>query len=72
MIALSKNWGLYGVELSLFRLDLIDMEIGPWEIVAIKAAIKIFGFNLVLASLEVADTRATIGFLNCFLTVFWG
>lgn len=71
-MTLSKNYGLYGIELSLFNLDPLDMGIGHWEIVAAKAAIKIFGFNLVLASLEVADTRATVGILNCFLTVFWG
>lgn len=71
-MTLSKNYGLYGIELSLFRLDSLDMEIGPWELVGVKGAVRFFGINIVLACLEISDTRATIGLLNCFLTVFWG
>lgn len=72
-MTLSRNYGLYGIELSLFSFDpLLDMSIGSWEIVAIKAIAQFFGFSTVLVSLEISDTRATVGFLNCFLSVFWG
>lgn len=72
MTLISKSWGLWGIELSLFRFDPINMEVGSWELIAAKALVKLFDLNIVLASLEISDTRATIGALNCFLTVFWG
>lgn len=71
-MTISKYYGLYGIELSLFRLDSLDMQIGSWEIIAAKIAIRFFGFNLILLALEIADTRATVGLFNCWLTVFWG
>jgi hypothetical protein len=61
---LSHNFGpkkLYGIELSSpARLDELDMAINSWEI------------ELNLLSLEISDSRASIGFLNGFLTFFWG
>lgn len=63
---------IYGIELGIFNFDSIDMAIGSWEIIAAKVCIKIFGLNLVLLSLEISDTRASLGVLNCFLSAFWG
>lgn len=71
-MTIGKNYGLYGIELSLFNSDPIDMEIGPWEIVAAKVAIRFFGLNVVLVGLEISDSRATVSLLNCHLSVFWG
>lgn len=73
MIIISKHnerYG-YGVELTLFDIDPIDMEVGTWEIIAIKCLLKLFGFQVVLAALEVSGNRATVTFLNCHLTVFF-
>lgn len=67
-----KNCGLWGVELSVFDFDPIDMEIGSWEIVAAKAIVKFFGLNIVMIGLEISDSRMTISLLNCHLSVFWG
>ena len=61
----------YGIELSLFNIDPIDMEVGTWELIAIKALLKLFEVNVVLAGVEVSSNRATITFLNCHLTVFF-
>jgi hypothetical protein len=72
---ISKHFGpnkIYGIELSLFDLDHLDMAINDWEIIGAKIAIKIFGCNLIIAGLEISDGRASICVLNCFLTVFWG
>ena len=71
-MTIGKNYGLWGIELTLFDSDPIDMEVGSWEIVAAKALVKLFGLNIVVAALEISDSRATIGLLNCFLSVFWG
>lgn len=71
-MTIGKNYGLYGVELSLFSSDPIDMEIGSWEIVAAKVLVKLFGLNLVVAALEISDSRMTVSALNCQLSVFWG
>lgn len=71
-MTIGKNYGLYGIELSLFDSDPIDMSIGTWEIVAAKALLKLFGLNVVLVGLEISDSRATVSLLNCHLSVFWG
>ena len=71
-MTIGKHFGLWGVELTLFSLDPIDMEIGSWEIVAAKVLVKFFGLNIVVAALEISDSRATISFLNCHFSVFWG
>jgi hypothetical protein len=75
MKIISRSFGpdqVHGIELELFSaLDEIDMAINTWEIVAAKLAIKLFGLEVILASLEISDTRATLCCLNCFLTVFW-
>jgi hypothetical protein len=71
-MTIGKHWNLWGFEMALFKSDPIDMEIGTWEIIAAKALLKVFGLNIVLAGLEVSDSRATISALNCHLSVFWG
>ncbi len=63
---------MYGIELGIFNFDPIDMAIGSWEIIAAKVCIKFFGLNFVLFSLEISDTRVSLGVLNCFLSAFWG
>ena len=77
-MTLTYNFGpdkLWGIELSLFEFDPIDMEIGSWEIIAVKAIVKLFNIGIVLASLEVSSNYISnyisIGFLNCHATIFW-
>jgi len=60
-----------GIELTLFDHDPIDMEILMSEIAAIKIITQIFGLGVVLAGLEISDSRITVSLLNCHLSVFW-
>jgi hypothetical protein len=60
-----------GIEFTFFDCDPIDMEIGSWEIIAIKAAAQLFGFQIVLVGLEISNSRLTASLLNCHLSVFW-
>jgi hypothetical protein len=60
-----------GIEFCLFDVDPIDMEIGTWEIMAVKAIAQIFGFQMVLAALEISDSRLTVSLLNCHISLFW-
>jgi hypothetical protein len=74
---LSHNFGpdnLYGIEVSFppTAIDELDMAINSWELIGAKAMVKIQNFQLILLSLEISDSRASLGALNCFLTVFWG
>ena len=63
---------IYGVELSAFRIDELDFEQGSWEIVSLKLQFKLFGLRVNAFSLDVSDTRTSLGILNCYLSVFWG
>lgn len=63
---------IYGIEFSLFNLDHLDMAVNVWELFGFKVLFKLMGFNIVLASIEIADTRASLCICNCHLTVFWG
>lgn len=54
-MTIGKHHGIWGIELTLFDSDPIDMEVGSWEIIAFKALVKLFGLNLVVAGLEISE-----------------
>lgn len=68
----SYHYDLYCVEISFFQPDPMDFEVHAWEEAAFKIIIALFSLRVVLISLEITRDRASVGLLNCYLSVFWG
>ena len=63
---------IYGIELSLFRADVLDFEILSFEWVSLKIVIKLFGLYVHLVGLDISKDRVCVGLMNCYLAVYYG
>lgn len=61
---------VYGIELNLFSYDPIDYEVHQWDWISIKLLVKVL-VPVYVVGLEIGRDRASIGILNCFLSVFY-
>lgn len=74
MLLLSKSWGYndrYGIEMSVFKTDIIDYETHQFDVFSFKVLFRLFGFNVYVVGLEINDSRTTVGLLSSFFTVFY-